>query len=451
MNNDTFNNHKIELCFYFYFFENNDVHDGRLTISFSNEIPNDILELLLIFSTSSQDNNCIDIKINSEQQITQEMKEKLISYLDSHLDSNKQLWKFKKIFDRAQVGDYFLILPNKPEINTAEFSLKITEHLINLNSKARGVDSSIFIRQTPEVFFTVAREYEIIPIDMGSRNLIGPGKTDLRICRFCNRTKQTGATFKHKAHAIPAALGNTHVLLANECDDCNHYFGEKIEQNLLRILNLERNSSGVKSRARSPKVALLNGGELLYDEDNNLLIIKVQGITDNNGQVIAPLDIGVVCFRDFYRALSKIAISIIPDDIYSELGFSEQLKSTIEWVRYGKPEQESLPKILKQIRRFPDAEPSEFIIFIRKSENNNLPKVLCQFRVGCFIYIYILPFADGPNNIDIMETEYFREVFKFLFTNENDSFQDYSYNQAVQLRVNLCFNNNPHDQDDKAL
>lgn len=451
MNNDTFNNHKIELCLYFYFFEKDDVHDGRLTISFPNEISNDILELLLIFSTSSQDNNCIDIKINSEQQITQEMKEKIISYLDSHLDSNKQLWKFKKIFDRAQVGDYFLILPNKPEINTAEFSLKITEHLINLNSKARGVDSSIFIRQTPEAFFTVAREYEIIPIDMGIRTLIGPGKKDLRVCRFCGRTKQTGANFKHNSHAIPAALGNTHVLLANECDECNHYFGEVIEPNLLKTLNFEYISSRIKSRANSLRMPLLGGGELLFDNDNNLLIVRTQEITDYNGQIVAPLIFEDICMRDFYRALSKIAISIIPDNIYSELGFSEQLKSTIEWVRYGKPEQESLPKILKQIRRLPDAKPSEFIIYIRKSENNNLPKVLCQFRVGCFIYIYILPFADGPNNIDIMETEYFREVFKFLFTNENDSFQDYSYNQAVQLRVNLCFNHNPHDQDDKAL
>lgn len=453
MTDAIFNSHedKLKLNFNFLVSEAGEIRERGLAVEFPHEVSNRecILEFLSIFSHFSKEDDCIDIIIYPEQCVTNEMKAQVASFFEAHIEQNKKLWIFKKLFDKTQVGDYFLILPRKPE--TAAELLNITEHLINLNSKVRGINSNLFDRQAYEEFAAASREYEIIPIDMGSRNLIGPGKTDLRICRFCNRTKLTGATFKNKAHAIPAALGNTHVLLANECDDCNHYFGEKIEPNLLKTLNFERISSGVKSRARSPKVSLLNGGELLYDEDNNLLIIKVQGISDNNGQVTAPLDIGVVCFRDFYRALCKIAISIIPDDIYSELGFSEQLKPTIEWVRYGAPEQELLPKILRQIRRFPDAEPSEFIIYIRRSENNNLPKVLCQFRVGCFIYIYILPFADGPNNINIMETEYFREVFKFLFTNENDSFQDYSDNQTLKLRVNLCFNYNPPDQEDKAL
>jgi len=450
MNNDTFNNHKIELCLYFYFFEKDDVHDGRLTISFPNEISNDILELLLIFSTSSQDNNCIDIKINSEQQITQEMKEKIISYLDSHLDSNKQLWKFKKIFDRAQVGDYFLILPNKPEINTAEFSLKITEHLINLNSKARGVDSSIFIRQTPEAFFTVAREYEIIPIDMGIRTLIGPGKKDLRVCRFCGRTKQTGANFKHNSHAIPAALGNTHVLLANECDECNHYFGEVIEPNLLKTLNFEYISSRIKSRANSLRMPLLGGGELLFDNDNNLLIVRTQEITDYNGQIVAPLIFEDICMRDFYRTLCKMAISVIPDATYSALDLGEQLKPTIDWVRYGYPEHGALPRILKLIQHSPRTESAKFTIYIRKSENSKLPKILCDFRIGCFVYVYTLPFADGPNNTNILEQEHFREAFKYLLMSESNFFQDYSDHESRNLRVNLCVQYNLPDQNNEA-
>src|SRR5262245_57683214 len=53
------------------------------------------------------------------------------------------------------------------------------------------------------------------------------GKTEKRnrVCRFCKKDS-TQTTFKKKAHAIPALIGNKTLFTDYECDGCNEIFGQ---------------------------------------------------------------------------------------------------------------------------------------------------------------------------------------------------------------------------------
>ena len=46
-------------------------------------------------------------------------------------------------------------------------------------------------------------------------------------CRFCNKTKDDGASFKKKAHILPEQVGNKLIVSHSECDDCNVLFADR--------------------------------------------------------------------------------------------------------------------------------------------------------------------------------------------------------------------------------
>lgn len=67
-----------------------------------------------------------------------------------------------------------------------------------------------------------------------------------------------------KAHAISEMLGNKEFVLRNECDTCNGFYGQKLEDDFGKYLGLGRTLSqiygkeGVPSyKSRDGKVALI--------------------------------------------------------------------------------------------------------------------------------------------------------------------------------------------------
>ena len=59
------------------------------------------------------------------------------------------------------------------------------------------------------------------------KKIILPGSSD-KSCRFCGRAPPE-VTYKLDAHAIPESLGNKTLFSEFECDECNGFFGETIE------------------------------------------------------------------------------------------------------------------------------------------------------------------------------------------------------------------------------
>lgn len=91
--------------------------------------------------------------------------------------------------------------------------------------------------------------------------ILESGKTKLtlgsaerpRCCRFCGKD-ESEVTFKDKAHALPAAFGNTGLFSNYECDVCNHLFGEGIENHLGNWSKPMRTLSRIKGRNGVPTI-----------------------------------------------------------------------------------------------------------------------------------------------------------------------------------------------------
>ena len=54
------------------------------------------------------------------------------------------------------------------------------------------------------------------------------GDKENRVCRFC-RLAKPDVSFRKRAHALPESIGNKSIFSFYECDDCNEYFGQTIE------------------------------------------------------------------------------------------------------------------------------------------------------------------------------------------------------------------------------
>ena len=79
-----------------------------------------------------------------------------------------------------------------------------------------------------------------------------------KFCRFCGKN-DSQAKFRDDAHAIPAMLGNKTVFLASECDDCNHFFGETLEDSFSKYLGISRTLSQIPGRKGSPSYKSADG------------------------------------------------------------------------------------------------------------------------------------------------------------------------------------------------
>lgn len=75
-------------------------------------------------------------------------------------------------------------------------------------------------------------------------------------CRYCRRSEADGGRFTREAHALSECVGNRDLLSRDECDDCNHFFGWRLEDHLgrwllpLRAITRMRGKSGYPSSGR---------------------------------------------------------------------------------------------------------------------------------------------------------------------------------------------------------
>lgn len=143
-----------------------------------------------------------------------------------------------------------------------------------------------------------------------------------RVCIFCGRQSQDGATFKKNAHVIPAALGNTSLFNNEECDACNEHIFSIYENDLINYLQLERifirgrQRKGIpkykpgKSNSYMESVKGSNTVSIIVDEqekifeviekENNTLLFRC-----NNISSYSPLGISKAIFHMGWSVLSN--------------------------------------------------------------------------------------------------------------------------------------------------
>ena len=150
-----------------------------------------------------------------------------------------------------------------------------------------------------------------------------------KVCRFCGR-RYPEVKFRKKAHAISEMLGNKEFVLKNECDTCNSFFGQKLEDDFGKYLGLGRTLSQIYGKEGVPSYKAKDGKsridfteqgiviqcredtEFLEQHENYMLFHAVR-------DAYTPLAV--------YKAIVKMALSLIS---YEQM---PHFIDTVDWLK----------------------------------------------------------------------------------------------------------------------
>lgn len=224
----------------------------------------------------------------------------------------------------------------------------------------------------------------------GDKQFIADGKS--RVCRFCKKNEHE-TTFRNESHAIPECLGNHQLILLDECDACNKFFSEKLEDHLDKFTKPYRIAGQIVGKNGIPNYRTKN-------KNSRIEFNKVPTIKSPIGEEFILIDrekkeITVKLHQEShiplaaYKALLKVAISIINDA--KEL---DAFGHTIDWllnpdltISVIKPAQ------LMQIF-VPGPRPTNGVavcLFRRKAELQNLPYSVFVIAFGNVVFQLVIP------------------------------------------------------------
>lgn len=166
----------------------------------------------------------------------------------------------------------------------------------------------------------------------GERVYVGKPGT----CRYCGTNDPR--RFRNAAHTFPEALGNNWVFSLDECDDCNHKFGV-YESALVSSVGPFLTLGGVKGKDNRVRQTGRSVGPTYvrhtreptgtrrisaYVDTGDKPLPSLRRDT-GTGELVFTLPVANERFRPrwAYKALSKIAYSLLPDE---ERGNYEQLR-----------------------------------------------------------------------------------------------------------------------------
>lgn len=329
------------------------------------------------------------LKVKAEQKATTELKQKIADFTKSHSAASPILNKLNTKISNIPENQFFLVLNDIPEDTVQKHNLET--YLLSLNE----TDGKLITKEefeaktkiTQELFGDLMENYNIHQPRNDRRTIIGNAKKDHRKCRFCRNGLNDGATFIKVAHAIPEALGNKNIILADECDECNEFFGNDIEPNLIEHLDIYRTFLGVKGKNGTPTITYKNGKILNKD---GMAVVIAEKINENSEQ---ELSINLNSSKKLtpiklYKALCKITLSTIAEQ---ELN---GLSTTIRWLRHGESPSSSVPKVAVNVIHAGFSRQPQITNYIRKSNNANFPHIVSEFRIGSFVYVYVIPFSE---------------------------------------------------------
>ncbi len=403
-----------------------------LVLESSEDIDSLVFEFLSIFTPDIDFDN-FKMKVSQIQCNTSDLKEKRISFVEKYKKKTPQLNRFGDFFDKLDENEHFFILPNT-EINT-EQSVSMSNYLISLNEKK---DFDKLNADTKEIFECVLGNYNVYSYDTTKKIKIGEGIKENRICRFCKK-RQPEVKFSKEAHAISEALGNKTLIINEECDACNDYFGEQIERDIINYLSIFRTFFGIKGKEKIPK---LKGANFIYEHHGDKqLSIRIKG-DDGEDLNEPPLAIGMethetISLQNIYKALCKFALSVI------DTKYIEHFDESINWIR-NDIFFDNLPKVaVLSSYNFFNTHPN-MILYVRKSKNNELPFVIGEFHFTFLTYVFIIPLSSQDETNFHEEDKYkiFWECFQHYKRTGKWSFHDYNNSQKKKLTFNLNFKKN---------
>ncbi|AKV07167.1 hypothetical protein B723_12385 [Pseudomonas fluorescens NCIMB 11764] len=344
------------------------------------------------------------LNIKAEQQASKDIKSKIQAFTDNFAPRFPHLNKLNKKISDLKEDEYFLVLRGLPQDTKIKHQLEVYLNFIN-EKKGQEFTADDFqaeLEQSGDFLSDLLHNYNIDQPRTDRKTIIGNKKKSDRICRFCGKGLKDGVTFSKVAHAISEGLGNKNIILADECDSCNEYFGNEIEPQLITHLDIYRAFLGIKGKNGLPTITYKNAIITHQDDVPTLITQDIEKISDEEFIVTLhtknkfnPLKL--------YKALVKISLSTINSNSIHDF------KTTFEWLTSPDITPVELPKIARSVIHSGFSKHPEITNYIRKSDDQTLPHLFSEFRIGSFVYVFIVPFSEKDN-------------LKFVAPNEFEAF-----------------------------
>lgn len=278
-----------------------------------------------------------------------------------------------------------------------------------------GIKNTIdpYVLQYYESFYDVLRtpdfndKSRLLKPEHGIRTI---GSLKNKRCRFC-RKGENEVCFEKIAHVFPESIGNT-VLASNyECDDCNQYFGDTIENEYGNFFSLYHSIMQIRGKRGVPKCGYKVPCPKRTDEcakycvnifliDNKLCAAECKEVSNqyidrSDHTITISKPVGKCCPIAVFKTLVKMAITVMPIE---ELSL---FNNTIDWIR--NPEHFNIyndKKLLVRYQVIPGFNVTKYphyCLFRRKKTNFDKPYLLFNLTYGCFSLFVEIP-RDFDNN-----------------------------------------------------
>lgn len=272
------------------------------------------------------------------------------------------------------------------------------------------------------------------------------GKRDgQRRCRFCGRELDE-THFKKDAHAISVSLGNTKLFCADECDECNEKFGQKLENDVTQFFQVflslyqvpKRNGKEREISGRNFKMKMTEDNR--FSSDIPLLRFHLNDWIDENATIdeiikkFSNLDLSnkTIVPQNIYKAICKYALSLMPHSA------TLHYQKTIQWIQ-GDSYETALPKLKMSTFNRNGNEPI-MVLFLRKSTSKQYPYCVAFLCIANVHLFYVLPFCDESEGTDQDNTcfDFFWEQFQMLVPCPNGiEYNDADISNANRIRLKI--------------
>lgn len=380
---------------------------------------------------TDEKNNTVSVDVM--QRNTEDLRKRVHELVDAIKAINPRINRLSDYFDkRLQPDEWFYIALNQ-EISHGEKD-KIILTLKNMVA----TDAERALNESATASLQEMRKvYKVSVFNGQSTTRIGEPDKLKRVCRYCHKSIPE-TSFKEIAHTISEALGNKSIITNDECDNCNHRFGDTLEQDFLSIFDLPRLLFNI--RGKNGEAHKFIGDNYILEKDSaGKLSISYTMVEGEQTPSELPDHLQLKPHRKFppqntYKTLCKYAIGVLDNLTLTHL------ERTRKWL-LGETEEKCLPKIacITYSHIFPHP---QIMTYVRHDDSRtDLPHVVVEMRIMDLGFIYIMPFSD-KDVYDFTDKKIYENFWSFFEIYSKVSgwiFSDYSSIIPDYPKISLNF------------
>lgn len=361
--------------------------------------------------------------------VTEEIKKQIADLITNWKNSDVKFFQLKKFFDVIPTDNYISLLPSNSINQVLYVYLLSSIRKLNVGCSLEDVLANTTDIQNFESLFS-----ELLSKYSTECNISSVGEVDKakRICRFCGKSIPD-VSFNKIAHAIPEGLGNKAIIDNEECDDCNHRFGNGLDNELIDYFSFHRGIFGIRGKNGIVKNKFENG---YITQDENGIVIASQNINigaDGKPESVEFVSEKKLMLQNIYKALARISIGTIKNfdkDIFNE---------TIKWISHSDFYYEFLPKIAVMCSPDMYTEQPDIINYTLKTEED-LPFLVSELHLKFLVIVYIVPVKENDFSFtDNQKYDAFWKTFRHYAVSNCWRFMDFSSKDAMNIKYSLKF------------